>query len=462
MTYQGMSGQIYELEEKRIAGGGEGNIYNIIGNSSLVAKVFREDKRDATREEKLRCMVSEMISKEQIKYITWPLDVIYGRNGFVGYIMARASNMQSLTSLYSTEKYDLRYRVLAAVNMCIAVERIHGAGQICGDLNPQNILINLDKQDRESYFRVMLVDADSYHYVSSAQKTYRCEVGLGDYIAPEIQKKLGGGMTLRNVPLPTYTQQTDLFALAVHIFCLLMNGCHPFACAKDTNVFDSNIQQMKADGGQPSVALPQPVQNIKDGFFPFYEKRPGIVPPIYAPDFSSLPPELQKMFIRTFVDGYRNPDQRVSAGQWVEVLQPMVTVRFRSSFGQCSKGHFYFIQSSVCPLCEIDNRIINFAQKKRMPEMPPQNNATVSEPAASKHVANSGSNGNTVYTQPQWSGKNSYTPSHDNGPAPVVSDPTDQKNSKREKIGDCVIKICKFISLLCVLYIIWIFVSMFL
>ena len=140
----------------------------------------------------------------------------------------------------------------------------------------------------------------------------------------------------------------------------------------------------------------------------------------------------------------------------------MVTVRFRSSFGQCSKGHFYFIQSSVCPLCEIDNRIINFAQKKRMPEMPPQNNATVSEPAASKHVANSGSNGNTVYTQPQWSGKNSYTPSHDNGPAPVVSDPTDQKNSKREKIGDCVIKICKFISLLCVLYIIWIFVSMFL
>ena len=133
----------------------------------------------------------------------------------------------------------------------------------------------------------MLVDADSYHYVTE-EKVYRCEVGLADYMAPEIQKKLGNGRTLRNAPLPTYTKQTDLFALAVHVFCLLMNGCHPFACAKEENVINSNIQQLQSDFAMQSVVAPQPIDNIKNGFFPFYEKRPGIVTPVYAPEFLFL------------------------------------------------------------------------------------------------------------------------------------------------------------------------------
>ena len=162
------------------------------------------------------------MSEYQRRYITWPQDVIYDANGFAGYIMNRLENMESLTMLYSTEGYDLRYRLLAAINMCIAIEMIHEAGQVCGDLNPQNILINLNETDTAHAFQVMLVDADSYHYVTE-EKVYRCEVGLADYMAPEIQKKLGNGRTLRNAPLPTYTKQTDLFALA----CLLYTSPSP-------------------------------------------------------------------------------------------------------------------------------------------------------------------------------------------------------------------------------------------
>lgn len=169
------------------------------------------------------------MTDEQLEYFTWPQDVLYSIEGFVGYVMPKVTNMRMLTELYSEDKYDIEWRLAAAINVCIALEAIHETGQVCGDLNPLNILINLEENSAERC-HVTLVDTDSYHVVTDTQD-FRCEVGLGDYLAPEIQNKLINGLTLRTAPLPTYTKATDEFALAVHIFALLMNGCHPFAAA---------------------------------------------------------------------------------------------------------------------------------------------------------------------------------------------------------------------------------------
>lgn len=87
---------------------------------------------------------------------------------------------------------------------------------------------------------------------------------MADYLAPEMQKKISGGITLRNAPLPTFTKATDLFALAVHVFCLLMNGSHPFACAREENGNVTNtMEQMTEMSGKESVVAPQPIENIK-------------------------------------------------------------------------------------------------------------------------------------------------------------------------------------------------------
>lgn len=354
MKYQGLSGVIYEVEEKRIAGGGEGNIHAVIGNDEQVAKIFKENKRDACREEKLRLMIQEKLSDWQLRQVTWPQDVIYDQNGFAGYIMPKLVNSSSLTELYTEEKYDLRYRLLAAINLCAAIDTVHQMGQVCGDLNPQNIFVNLDKNDRKNGFRITLVDTDSYHFVKNGS-TYRCDVGLGEFIAPELQNKMSAGCDLKTVPLPSYSRETDLFALAVHIFYLLMNGCHPFACAKDAEPGKSNIGQMAAGKAVDSNVCPQPIENIKNGFFPFYEKRQGVVIPVYAPEFESLPAEVRSMFIRTFVDGYREPSRRVTAAEWWRVLRGLLE-RIR----QCSKvvDDYYFDHVAECPLCEIRRRLV--------------------------------------------------------------------------------------------------------
>ena len=354
-VYQGISGGIYHVADKRLGRGGEGSVHEIENFPGHVAKIFKENKRDAAREEKLCKMVQNTVPEEMLKCVTWPKDVLYDQDGFVGYVMQRVKNISSLSELYSNNKYDLRTRLIAAYNLCAAIDTIHSAGQVCGDLNPRNICINLDQNDADK-FQVILVDADSYHFITD-EKIYRCEVGLADYLAPEMQKKFSGGITLRNAQLPTFTKATDLFALAVHVFCLLMNGSHPFACAREENGNVTNtMEQMTEMSGKESVVAPQPIDNIKNGFFPFYDKQPGIDIPAYAPEFASLEPSLQRLFVQTFVEGYQNPGKRVHADEWLAALKPLID-DIQNTITRCGKGHYYFSCAARCPYCDIEEKV---------------------------------------------------------------------------------------------------------
>ncbi len=354
ILYHGLTGIKYQIENTFFAKGGEGSLHNVLNNDKIVAKIFKEEKRGLEREKKLQYMVQKKLTDGQLEDVAWPQDVIYDQNGFTGYIMPRIEKAQSLTALYSDREYDLRYRLGAAINLCKAIETVHDIGQVCGDLNPQNICINLDKMDRNNAFRVTLVDTDSYHIVTE-DRTFRCEVGLADYLAPEIQRKISNGLSLRNAPLPTYTRETDLFALAVHIFSLLMNGSHPFACAKAVNGMTiNNMQQMKPNNIRNSVVAPQPIENIKDGYFPFYEERAGITIPLYAPKFSSLPPDVRQLFVRTFVIGDKESSKRVQADEWEAALKKNI-----GNIVGCDKGHYFFDHVPECPFCKIERQIID-------------------------------------------------------------------------------------------------------
>lgn len=358
--YRGTSGAQYQIEEQRLAGGGEGSVFGIQGQPQFVAKIYKENRRTSEREQKLCHMIQYRLTPDQLKQITWPQDVLYDENGFAGYVMPRLDKTDSLVSIYSNgfdNKYDIRYRVLAAINLCVALKTVHEMGQVCGDLNPQNICINLDTTDAVNGFHVTLVDTDSYHFTADG-KTYRCEVGLGDYIAPELQNKMAQGYDLKNVPLPSYTKETDLFALAVHIFTLLMNGCHPFACAKENNVKVSDIAQIQETSLRDSVVAPQPIENIKNGFFPFFDKKDGITTPIYAPAFQYLPEEIQVLFIRTFVEGYEDPSKRVTEDEWIAALKNTKFVKRECGANEAKKVHYFFEHNVVCPICATQERIV--------------------------------------------------------------------------------------------------------
>ena len=348
-VFQGKNGTEYTTLDPALGFGGEGIIYGLEGMPNRVAKVYKEEKRFPRQEQKLIAMIASPLTSDAMNQISWPIDVIYKNSKFMGFIMPRINIGEDLNVLYDYNgKYKnviLSTRIVIARNLCAAINSVHNAGQVCGDLNPNNIKVNLTTGI------VSLVDTDSYHITDKSNKVYRCEVGLPPYLPREIQEKFKNGENLQNAYLPTYTRETDRFALAVHIFQLLMNGCFPFATAVVSN--EESISQINT---QQSVPNPQPSDNILSGNSPFFRNIPGLTIPLYAPPLTALPKEMQDLFKKAFVDGHYNPSERPTEVEWYKELSNMKQYLKRCNVNY---NHEYADHLTNCPWCDIEKKIMD-------------------------------------------------------------------------------------------------------
>ena len=337
MIYKGKGGKQYNLAPNPFAQGGEGKVYDVIGDNQIVAKLYKNGLNTIEKERKLVTMVDNPPDRAVMTQISWPLDVLYdSSNIFVGFVMPKLNINEDLNVIYeygTTAKYpniSWTNKIVIAKNLCAVLDAVHYAGHVVGDLNPKNISVDPNNG------HIVFVDTDSYH-IEDNGTVYRCNVGMPEYLPVEIQRKMKGGLSA--APLPTFSKDSDNFALAVHIFQLLMNGTHPFAC----RILPS----------QASVVFPQPSDNILNGVFPFMQPKSGIAIPIYAPDIDILPAYIKKMFSRAFIDGYNTPSQRPTAEEWYHALEQLETEL--SSCKQVSH-HEYHKSLKKCPWCEVDQR----------------------------------------------------------------------------------------------------------
>ena len=312
-TFTGRKGFVYTSSNSPIGRGGEGEIYSIDNDPLHVLKIFYPEKRSDETYRKLCVMTDMHLTQKLSAQLTWPEDIVFENGAFAGFVMKTLDNTVALNHVYRDEYRAIctyGKRIVIAKNLCAAVNAVHSAGQVIGDLNPNNIAVDINNG------LVTLVDTNSYHITDRTTGiVYPCEVGLPEYLAKEIQMKLRGGVTLKEATPPTFTKETDLFALAVHIFALLMNGCHPFACAIDTGADIGHLERERA-----SIVAPQPIENIYEGRFTFHNPKPGTKPPLYAPDYNTLTPEIQTMFKRAFADGNNNPVLRPGCVEWHQAL----------------------------------------------------------------------------------------------------------------------------------------------
>ncbi len=340
MLYRGTNGTVYETLEPPIGKGGEGSVYRVAGKSGIVLKVLVPNRRTDERRRKLAAMIRSKMPQYALNQVAWPIDIV-GENGrFAGFVMPEVRNSESLNLMY-TRKYScgLSERITLAMNLCSCIDAVHSIGQVCGDLNPENIGVDPHSGT------VTLLDTDSYHITDAVSGTvFRCGVGRPEYLPAEVQKKMKNGLDLETTPLPTFTMYSDRFALAVHIFALLMNGCHPFACAADLSSVSSY--------GFVSVIAPQPTENILNGFFPFEKKSKGLTVPFYAPDYDYLPDRIRELFHRAFVSGHNSPSQRPDCVEWYAALSEM-----KKHLTYCHQKHSYPTGSKKCPWCELNIRM---------------------------------------------------------------------------------------------------------
>ena len=336
----GLSGKTYQIGSKPFSSGGEGDIYDIIGIADKVVKVYHADRVSRELEAKLQVMTKRPPSEKILSQVAWPLDVVYDANrAFCGFVMPRLDISASLSEIYVyPPKTNITYeqKLIIAQNICAVIHAVHLAGYVFGDFNPQNIGINLQTG------RVAFLDTDSYHIVinEAQNKAFRCKVCMDGYVAPELLKKCEAYPkdSYASAPLPTFTKETDNFALAIHIFKLLMNGFTPFNGIKETET---------ASTGSPGVKN----QAIKRDSYCF---KPGMKPQAAAvPPLDALPQEVADLFTRAFMYGRLDPKQRPNAAEWYKALSS-----YQSNLIQCpnNPSHQYKKGLNSCPWCEADGR----------------------------------------------------------------------------------------------------------
>jgi serine/threonine protein kinase len=315
--------------------GGEARVYLYPTDQSCVAKIYHRPMDEHRR--KLRAMlanppVDPMLDKGHVS-IAWPKDLLHtddSRGIMMGYLMGRVQDMRPIIDYFNPASrrahcplFSYRYLIYTARNLVAAVKTVHDRGYVIGDINESNVLVN----DRAL---VTLVDTDSFQ-VQDPQSglIFRCPVGKPEYTPPELQNRVFAEIDR--------TVEHDLFALAVLLFSLLMEGTHPF---------DGLYQ------GEGNPPLRE--ERIAAGHF-VYGSRPGpYSPKPAAPPWELLPPHIRRLFVRCFDQGHTNPSMRPSAAEWQQALY-----QADQDLMACSANsqHLYGVHLTSCPWCARAERL---------------------------------------------------------------------------------------------------------
>lgn len=312
----------------KIGGGGEGTVYAVPHAPDYVAKIYIHSRRTTQLAKKLSMMVSNQPddpTRTTLKHVSiaWPSDLIYENQKVVGFIMPKMGKSNRLYELIQPQlrakhhpmlSYQYNYRV--AANLAQAMASIHAKNYVIGDVNEHNALFN-------DQALITIIDCDSMQVIDKQTNTvFPCLVGVPEMTAPELQ-----GVDFSK-SANARTQDSDVFALAIIIFKLLMEGFHPF--------------QGVAVGKEPNREQAH-VYCIQHQIFPYLSGQRYMPPPV-APGFLTLPSVLRQLFVRTFME-----KNRPSAMDWATALT-MVEKRIVP----CPHvpTHMY-PQDGHCAVCEV-------------------------------------------------------------------------------------------------------------
>ena len=217
-----------------IGAGREGTVHALTDVPQLAAKLIGAQNpgpNDTARKLAVMTANPPAVTRSRHFRITWPIALITDRkeNGLtLGYLMPRmdGDTYRHIGSYFNPSRrrrmltnrkrgYTYLHLLRMARNLALAVDRIHRHGALVGDLNSRNVLAG-------DHGRVAIIDTDSFQVSDPATgEMIRCLVGTPEYTSPRLQ-----GTEFSCIDR---TRGDDLFALAVMLYQLLMQGSHPFA-----------------------------------------------------------------------------------------------------------------------------------------------------------------------------------------------------------------------------------------
>jgi hypothetical protein len=331
-TSQGQSIEIVAL----LGSGGQGEVFKLSEPAGHVLKLYFDNElaSDATLEDRLTVMVRSALSSsvKSRQALAWPTDLVWSGRRFAGYLMPLIDRSRAIAIHRIANPSDARqsaqgatswardiswaFLIATAAHLAMAVHELHDAGVVIGDFNENNVLVWQDA-------RISLLDCDSMQISDDDGRHFLCRVGRKDFMPPELQRA-NWANTVR-------APSSDLFALAIHIHQLVMEGEHPFRGVWSGPGEKPTGEQLAAEG----------LWTHSDD--PRLRPRPSGV------SVEILSPQLQMLFERAFVDGAVNPRERPSAKEWCEALLALY-----HSLRPCDRtsSHLYRNDLEACPWCQ--------------------------------------------------------------------------------------------------------------
>lgn len=323
LTFYDSQNEPHVLGEQ-LGRGGEGTVFSLVEDFSVVAKIYHEPI-DEEKAEKLRWM-AENKDEKLSKVAAWVIDVLHDEpdGKVVGFLMPniRAKEIHELYSLKSRRVYfpdaTWHFLVHTAANVARGFYSLHKIDHVMGDVNHGNCVVLADGT-------VKLIDCDSYS-IKKEDFRYRCEVGVATHLAPELQ-----GIDLGEIEREA---NHDNFGLAVIIFQLLFLGRHPFSgnyLGEEDKSLEDCIREHRFAYGE------------KSKFFQV-KQPPGTL------SLNEVSPRVAELFERAFSPENAN---RPEAREWIEALEDL-----SDNLEQCSfhPGHHYFNKLTNCPWCAIESK----------------------------------------------------------------------------------------------------------
>ena len=315
-------GRPVERGGRPVGRGGEGTVREIPNRPEMVAKIWHSSGLAETGE-KIKIMAQNRpalpngvgggLFVKPHNPFAWPEEVLYDSSGekAVGFLMPKidVDSFHEIFHYYIPESRQEMERdrnspfrrqdfLSLARNLAEAVDRIHQAGYVIGDINDKNVLANDGGQ-------IIIIDCDSMQVKDPhTGKTYLCRVMRAEYTRPWLQTNV------------ERTTNDDCFGLAVLIFKLLMQGKHPY---------------------QISSSKREPKDKIKDGKFPYRDtnvRRPksdSRTHQQYRADWQSMESSLRRCFRDAFASDYKS--SRPTAAEWATALDRVINP------GQGNAGH---------------------------------------------------------------------------------------------------------------------------
>lgn len=295
ITVRNLSGAAVQLSETPFAQGGEAAVHTVPQHLNVVVKLYHPQVLEK-RADALRAKVEVMSTDAQFAHLkkhpslAWPqFSVIDDHGKWRGYAMRKAGGVRMNVLAHAMayrehfQNLDRPAVVSYLLNLLGTLRELNAAGVMLGDYNLANFLCD------PSSDAVTLIDCDSWQ-INSGGKTFFCPVAAPDMLAPELQgKELG--KTSREL-------ESEAFSLAILIFKTLMLGRHPY-------------DVVGGDG---------PVENIRNGYFPYGPGGGGIPKGPWFNIWSHLPYKLKEQLIYTFKEGASNPFVRTTTMGWIETL----------------------------------------------------------------------------------------------------------------------------------------------